>query len=486
MDQPINNNKSGNPFPSPSNARAAKESLTVELENLNDKLSCRDAELIRITGERDSEIRELNEVKAQLEEAKSVLEIRVGAKTRELRELTESLEKQIKERTRELQEKVEESENSRVALMNMLEDMEDLRRRAEEEKEKTLAIITNFADGLLFFDANDCLALANPQIETYFGAAKEDIQRAIGKKISDLQEIGGFKPFTDLMDRSLKKLSRKELFLSEKLVLEVSCLEVGRQYGKIGTLVIIHDISREKTVERMKTEFVSIAAHQLRTPISAIKWTLRMILDGDLGPITDEQRDFLEKTYKSNERMINLINDLLNVTRIEEGRHLYNLILVNLEDVIQSLTGTYGELLRQRNLKLQFLKPDGKLPQVKVDVEKIRLVISNLVENAIKYTPAGGTIYVNISSDAEKIKVSVRDTGMGILKDQQERIFTKYFRGSNAIRMETEGTGLGLFIAKNVVETHGGKIWFNSEEGKGTTFFFDLPTVNRPAPQEGS
>lgn len=484
MTQSIDN-KQGNSSGAVPVERALKDNLTAELGSLSEKLSSRDDDLVRLQGERDFEIRELNEVRAQLEEAKSILEIRVGAKTRELRELTENLEKQIKERTRELQEKVEESEHSRVALMNMLEDMEDLRRRAEEEKEKTLAIITNFVDGLLFFDAADRLALANPQIETYFGVAKEDIRRAIGKKIADLQLIAGFKQFTDLVGQTLKKISRKELLLSEKMVLEISCLEVGRQFGKIGTLVIIHDISREKTVERMKTEFVSIAAHQLRTPISAIKWTLRMILDGDLGPITEEQRDFLDKTYQSNERMINLINDLLNVTRIEEGRHLYNLTLVNFEDIAATIAATYTELLRQKNLKLQFLKSAQKLPQVKIDVEKMRLVVSNLIENSIKYTPSGGSIFLETAREGESVKVLVRDTGMGILKDQQERIFTKYFRGSNAIRMETEGTGLGLFIAKNIVETHGGKIWFSSEEGKGTTFFFTLPIAGNSAAPSG-
>ncbi len=457
---------------------ATKDDLASEVGNLNDKIAHRDIDLARLKQERDAEVRQLNEMKVELEEAKSVLEIKVNAKTRELRDLTESLERQVEERTRELQEKVEDSENSRVALMNMLEDMEDLRRRAEEEKEKTLAIITNFADGLLFFSADDRFALANPQIESYFNISKEEIRQFIGKRIFDMQGVPGLKPLIDLMGESLQKQSRKELFLNENLILEVSTTEVSSQKNKIGTLVIIHDISREKTVERMKTEFVSIAAHQLRTPISAIKWTLRMILDGDLGPINEEQRDFLDKTYKSNERMINLINDLLNVTRIEEGRHLYNLVLKNFEDLVGALVVNYADILKQRKLKLDFQKPAEKLPQVKIDVEKASLAISNLIENAMKYTPPGGNIYVEVSQDGSNIKVSVRDTGMGILKDQQARIFTKYFRGSNALKMETEGTGLGLFIAKNVVETHGGKIWFVSEEGKGTTFFFTLPIAD--------
>lgn len=469
--------KRGNPNP-PSFNLATKDDLAAQLDNLNEKIAARDMDLVRLKEQRDAEVRKLNEMKVELEEAKSVLEIKVNAKTKELREITENLEKQVKERTRELQTKVEDSENSRVALMNMLEDMEDLRRRAEVEKEKTLAIITNFSDGLLFFDANDRFALANPQIEAYFNVTREDMRHFIGQKLADMQALAGLRPLVGLMGQSLQKISRKELFLNENLVLEVSSLEVSNRKDKIGTLVIIHDISREKSVERMKTEFVSIAAHQLRTPISAIKWTLRMILDGDLGPINDEQRDFLEKTYKSNERMINLINDLLNVTRIEEGRHLYNLVLKNLEDLIESLVANYTDIAKQKNLTINYKKPDIKLPQVKIDVEKASLVVSNLVENAMKYTAPGGNIYVEVLREGANIKVLVRDTGMGILKDQEKRIFTKYFRGSNALKMETEGTGLGLFIAKNVVETHGGKIWFISEEGKGTTFFFTLPIAS--------
>jgi len=230
------------------------------------------------------------------------LGIRVNAKTKELRDLADSLEQQVKERTRELQEKIQESENSRVALMNMLEDMEDLRRRAQEEKEKTLAIITNFVDGLMFFNANDKLEILNAQAEIYFSLDKEKTQAILGKGIADWEGIKELDPLIKLIEPSLKKVFREELVLRENMIIEVTSVSVGSTANKIGTLVILHDITREKIIERMKTEFVSIAAHQLRTPISAIKWTLKMLLDNDFGPINQEQREFLEK-------LISLMNE---------------------------------------------------------------------------------------------------------------------------------------------------------------------------------
>ena len=297
----------------------------------------------------------------------------------------------------------------------------------------------------------------------------------IGGRISDIIRFAPMSPLGEIFAGSLEHISRREFSLNEKTVFEASVLEVAGRVGKIGTLLIIHDISREKMVEKMKTEFVSIAAHQLRTPISAIKWTLRMILDGDLGPINDEQREFLDKTYKSNERMINLINDLLNVTRIEEGRQVYNPVVADIEEVIRGLVSNYEDMARQKNLHLTFEKAVPVIPTVKIDLEKIKLVVSNLVENALKYTPAGGKIFVTLGEEDGNAMVEVADTGIGIPAEQQDRIFTKYFRSANAIKAETEGTGLGLFIAKNIVEAHGGEIRFVSEPGRGTKFSFILP-----------
>ena len=365
-----------------------------------------------------------------------------------------------------------ELKESQTALLNILEDTEDARKRAEEEKNKTESIITSLTDGLLVFDKEDRLTLINPQTEEFFNVK---LERIAGQLIPELAKNEQLKPLMDLLGSEIKKLSREELEVGDNFVLEVSTIPLTTNEEKIGNLVILHDVSREKMIEHMKTEFVSISAHQLRTPLSAIKWTLKMLLEGDLGEITPEQRDFIEKTYQSNERMIALINDLLNVTRIEEGRYLYKPTLISVETIVESVIKSYREEIEKRNIKLELKKLKKNIPKVMVDVEKIELAFQNLLDNAMKYTPTGGEITVALSQEKEEAIVSVKDTGVGIPEDQQKRVFSKFFRGANVIRMETEGSGLGLFITKNIIEAHGGQVWFKSKEGKGTTFYFSLP-----------
>ncbi len=386
----------------------------------------------------------------------------------EIKKFREELEKKVEERTKEL-------EDSRMALMNMLEDVEEARKKAEEERNKTLTIITNFSDGLLVFDKKRKLSLINPQAERFFEVKEKDV---IGKPILELKAFPKLKILAAFLKEDMKDVYRKELTVEDNLILEISTLPlVSKEEEEKGVLVILHDISREKMVERIKTEFVSLAAHQLRTPISAIKWTLKMLLDGDLGKINPEQREFILKTYQSNERMIGLINDLLDVTRIEEGRYLYKPVLTDFENVIQFVINASQEEIGRKKLTLEFKKTKIKPPKVVVDVEKIKLVIQNLLDNAVKYTPSGGKIKISLrhNKDKKEIEFEIKDTGVGILKEQQSRIFSKFFRGANVMRMETEGSGLGLFISKNIIEAHGGRVWFESKEGEGATFYFTLP-----------
>ena len=337
------------------------------------------------------------------------------------------------------------------------------------------AIINNFTDGLLVFNKENKVYLVNPQAEFFLGIKAKEM---LNQSISELLKFPSFALLGNLLGKEMKGVSRKELPIREDLVLEVSAIPMMSKGKRMGTLVVLHNVTRERVIEKLKTEFVSLSAHQLRTPLSAIKWTLKMLMDGDLGKITEEQKEYIGKTYQSNERMINLVNDLLSVARIEEGRYLYKTVSVDFLGIVQSAIKSLEEQIRRKKIQLEFKKPETKLPLVKVDVEKISLAVNNLIDNAIRYTPIGERVEVSLKPIENKIELSVKDSGIGIPAGQQERIFTKFYRAIKAVKMETEGTGLGLYITKNIIEAHGGKIWFESEEGRGSTFYFTLPVAD--------
>jgi len=410
-------------------------------------------------------LKELLEARSELDEAKTILEIKVRARTNELEELNESLDRRVRERTQELEE-------GRKSLLNILEDMAESKKETEEERNKTLAIITNFADGLLIFNKEKKLSLINHQAEKFLQISSS---LAFGKNIAEMSKIPELKPLAKLLGKNIASIFREELKLREELILEVSVVLVEREEGN-EHLAILHDITREKLVESMKTEFVSIAAHQLRTPLSVIKWTTKTLLDGDLGRISKEQRRFIDRTYQSNERMIGLINDLLNVARIEEGRYANKLDLSDITELVESFIKQYKDEIKKRKLKFQFIRPKPKLPKILIDAEKINLVIQNLLDNAMRYSTPGGVIKISLKvNDKKEIEFTIKDSGVGIPQAQQERIFTKFFRGSNVMKMDTGGSGLGLFIDKNIIDAHKGRIWFESKEGEGSTFYFALP-----------
>jgi len=391
---------------------------------------------------------------------------------RETKKFQDKLKQKIKEKTKELEEKVIELEKTKVVLLNILEDVEEARKKVEEEKNKTQAIITNLTDGLMFFDQEKKLSLINRQAEEFFEIKN---QQLIGQTLLELSKNFKFKLLRELIGEEIDNVFRKELKIKENLILEVTAIPLTTKKEKTGNLVILHDVTREKLIEKMKTEFVALSAHQLRTPLSTIKWILRMLLDEELGKINDQQKEFLNDGYQSNERMISLINDLLNVTRIEEGRYVYNLTPTDIIGTIQSVINSHQEEIKGKKLKVIFNKPKSKTFKVRVDAEKIRMVIDNIIDNAIKYSLLNGEILISLKYYKDKLKFSVKDNGIGIPQFQKERVFTKFFRGINAVKRETDGTGLGLFIAKNIIEAHKGSIWFESEEGKGTTFYFTLP-----------
>jgi len=433
------------------------QAIITELDRTIKMLVRRDFELSGIKEKREVELKELDHI--------AKLFIRRDLELTQIREKRENEFQKLEERTKELEE-------SKKALLNILEDVEEEKKRAEDEKNKTETIIKSFADGLLLLE-EEKITIFNPKAEEIFGLKEEEVKE---KTIWSLKENKRIAPLTVLLKTEKNRIFRKELSLGEGLIVEVSTTAVLRKGKELGNIVILHDITREKFIERMKTEFVSIAAHQLRTPLSAVKWILKMFLDGDMGQISETQSQFLQKTYDSNERMINLVNDLLSVARIEEGRFLQKMEKYEMADIILEAVGALKETAEKRGLSFNYILPSKKMPKVSIDKEKIIIAIQNIIENAVSYTKSGGIdISVDYTPLQNEFMVRVQDTGIGIPENQKVRIFSRFFRGGIAVKTETEGTGLGLFIAKNIIEAHNGKIWFDSQEGYGTTFYFTLP-----------
>ena len=366
------------------------------------------------------------------------------------------------------------AEEARLATLNILEDIEEARRAQEVEKNKVEAVLRSLTDGILMLDQSGRIALVNNKATSILNIGAEEI---FDKKLEDI-DGASFKKIKDLLKAGKGQIEKGEITIEEpsEMILEINTASVLDADKKLvlGQLIILHDITREKAIERMKSEFVTIAAHQLRTPLSAVKWTLRLILDGDMGPVNKEQADILQKGYQSNERMIVLINDLLNVARIEEGRFIYGFSEISFNELIFEILSDYQGLIKIKNLSIKFEKPE-KDCRAKADKEKMKLAVQNLIENAIHYSSPGSTVTIMLNCDKMNLSFCVRDQGIGIPATQHSRIFGKFFRAQNAMKTETEGTGLGLFITKNIVESHGGKIWFESEESKGTTFYFTIP-----------
>jgi len=240
---------------------------------------------------------------------------------------------------------------------------------------------------------------------------------------------------------------------------------------------------RQEVISRSKSEFVSLAAHQLRTPLSALKWSLHMFLKGDLGEATKLQRDTLQRTYNANERMIRLVNELLNVARLEEGRFGYTLEEFSFTEFVKELGERYVLYTEPKKQKLVLDVPDEEILMFG-DKDRLALALGNLIENAIDYSPAKSAIEVKVGrKNASFVEFEVKDQGMGIPEADKVRIFGKFARGANVMREETTGTGLGLFITRNVILHHGGDVRFISTEGKGTTFIVTLPTNQALVPK---
>lgn len=363
--------------------------------------------------------------------------------------------------------------------------------RLEEEQVRSDALLSSIGDGLIFVDEYGKISKINKATSTLLGYTEEEL---LGKWFIEIVKAQDEKkqaiptaerPMTEALATG-EKVSTI-IYYSKKnndfFPAAVTVSPVIFQDKPIGAVEVFRDITHERDVDRMKTEFISLASHQLRTPLSAMKWFLEMLLGGDAGQLTPEQKEMIVNVDQSNERMIALVNSLLNVSRIESGRIIVDSVPTDLGVLVKEVqVDLKGKLEEKKQTFIVSVHQD--LPKINIDPKLIRQVYMNLLTNAIKYTPAGGEISVFISTKDDMLVSQITDNGYGIPQKDHEKVFSKFYRGENIVKIETDGNGLGMYLVKSIIESSKGKIWFESHtqdepglaKGKsGTTFWFTLP-----------
>jgi len=246
---------------------------------------------------------------------------------------------------------------------------------------------------------------------------------------------------------------------------------------------VFRDITREIEVDRMKSEFVATVSHELRTPMTSIKGYADLLLLGAAGSVSEQQQRFLSTIKTNADRLSILVNELLDISRVDRGVVKLNFLPTDVRDVIDSVVSHLkGRVTNERKPMEVIVNIPEDLPQIRVDYDKFTQILNNLVDNAFNYTREGGTITVGAKEDRQSIVVSVSDTGIGIAKDKQDKVWQRFFRDDEQDMVKaTSGTGLGLAIVKEYVRMHEGDIWLESEPGKGTTFFVRVPVFTTNA-----
>lgn len=351
------------------------------------------------------------------------------------------------------------------------------------EKSKISDLVQSMSNGVLMFDRNKSVIVVNPMMknvlelddgnltltrfaEIFQKASEETDEETERINVVDAVEMTLVSGRTIHIDKLAYKNKFFEMFITPV-----------RDYERkiSGGAIILHDITHMTEIDRMKTEFLSVAAHQLRTPLGSMRWNMEMLLSGDAGEIPEPIKEVIQQVYDSNQRMITLVSDLLNVSRIDQGRVKDEPELTDLVEIVKAAITEIEPVAKRKSVGVDLSVGNGSLPKIMIDPKRFREVIQNLISNAVKFNQPNGRVTVSVDKEGEYMKIKVVDTGMGIPKKNQGRIFSKFFRAENAVKSETEGSGLGLFVVKSYVEGWGGKVDFESEEGKGTAFIITLP-----------
>jgi len=342
------------------------------------------------------------------------------------------------------------------------------RKRAE-------AILQSTADGLLVYSAGGQITFVNNTAALMLAIPIEELLDTN----RDLWSICGLEPL-DTFDPQRGGSQVREVTLEEPVhrVVDVRTDPVIDDHGMyLGFVATFHDVTAEREIGRMKNEFVSTVSHELRTPLTSIKGYVDLILDEEAGEINEIQREFLSIVKENSDRLVDLINDLLDISRIESGRIHLKVQPLQVAERIKGAVDTFRAVLEQNGRTVTVEVPDD-LPRAAGDPDRVGQVLINFISNAIKYSPEGGNVWVRAQADEEFVKISVTDEGIGIAEEDMEQLFTKFYRVDSKLTREIGGTGLGLSIVKSIIELLGGEVGAQSTLGEGSTFWFTLPKAS--------
>ncbi|MCX6780536.1 MAG: ATP-binding protein [Candidatus Magasanikbacteria bacterium] len=353
---------------------------------------------------------------------------------------------------------------------------------AKEARKLAMVVENTFnAVAIADFGKTNTLLYVNPSWEHMLGYTKEEV---VNKKLAPALEA--IKRYPEVEKEFWKCIEDGKTFSGELEMqrkngtffwIAANIIPLKDEAGNVYTWCnVFRDITNEKAVDRMKSEFVSLASHQLRTPLTGIKWLSEIVMSDPANVFTKSGREAMDGIVMSNERMISLVNDLLDVSHLETGVN-YNLVLKP-TDVIPLIQGAITDVKHLASKNNVTVVSDAHAPReliLNIDGGKIQQVLENLIGNAIKYSKPNTNVVVKVIQESDRAVFSVADRGIGIPSEQQTLVFTRFFRANNASKVDISGTGLGLYIVKGIIETHHGKVWFESKEGEGSTFYFSLP-----------
>jgi PAS domain S-box-containing protein len=362
------------------------------------------------------------------------------------------------------------------------------------EKHKLEAILRDMGDAVFVTDDKKNIILVNRAMERLFGLSESEMKgKNIEKALALSYETTGEKP-KDLIDTVFekKRLAKPEntLVIKNKSGTSVSVDGVASpivdKNGELaGTVWVLRDVSRERELQKMRLDFISLASHQLRTPLTGIKWFVELLNENAPKMPIDRVVEYVRKIGDSNERMIDLVNDLMTTSRADSGSLHKDISSYPVKDLLQQAIDGQGRLFLDKNIQIEGIKEIPLDLELEVDMVQMSEVFGNLFNNAASYSPVGSAIEVKTELTDGKVIISVKDSGVGIPVEQQGKVFEKFFRADNVAKT-VPGSGLGLYVAKSMVESHGGKIWFESKENLGTTFFVELPIKQKDGKKEES